>query len=75
MGVPCGRRHARRKGQMSAPIRKAELAVSAFNEGCEAFLQGMDESVNPYQPGTMLAEDWLRGWDAECARFIERQAA
>ena len=60
---------------MSAPSLIAEQAVSAFNEGYDAFRDGYSDDLNPYQAGTFLYADWEKGWDTACARFLERNAA
>ena len=46
-----------------------------MNEGAQAFLDGRSDEENPYTAGTLLHEEWERGWDKECARFMERNAA
>ena len=49
--------------------------MSPFDEGAQAFLDGYADDLNPYQSGTALAAAWIDSWDAEYARFLERNAA
>ena len=49
---------------MSEPNKQAEKAVGAFNEGFEAFLEGLSDDTNPYQNGTALHYEWESGWDS-----------
>ena len=50
---------------MSEPSLIAEQAVSAFNEGVQAYNDGYSDDVNPYQFGTSLFDEWEQGWDHE----------
>jgi hypothetical protein len=51
------------------------LDAFAFSQGQQAFIDGLVDDSNPYHDGTMLYREWQRGWDSECALYIERQAA
>ena len=37
----------------------------AFQQGRDAFLDGYADDLNLYQRGTMLYDEWERGWDHE----------
>jgi ribosome modulation factor len=35
----------------------------AFQEGVDAYAQGVSRDLCPYLPGTVAEEQWLKGWD------------
>lgn len=39
------------------------IDLVAYDFGARAFMDGLDDSANPYTPDTLAFESWLQGWD------------